>query len=337
MIIEPNTSLVSYTTFGVNVQSKYFVQVHTSSDVRDIVTHELWQQEKHYVIGGGSNILFTQDFDGIIVFNNLKGKKVVEETDEYTIIDVASGENWHEFVVWSSEHNLWGIENLALIPGTVGASPVQNIGAYGVEVEEVIESVTCINLVSGKQEMFTHDQCNFGYRDSIFKQHPGKYFVTSVRYKLSKIPRINIEYGAIVDKLAEQNITSPSTQDMVRVVSLIRQSKLPSVGEIGMAGSFFKNPIISEEHAHTLLQQFPDLKYFPLGNGFVKISAGWIIDNLGYKGVQDGNVGTYYKHALVLVNYGNATGSEVWEFAQKIIRQTHDVFNITLEPEVIIL
>lgn len=337
MIIEHNKSLVEYTTFGVDVTSTYFTEINTISELQELVTNELWKKIPHYILGGGSNILFTKNYEGLIVYNNLKGINIIDDSKDYTLVNVAAGEDWHDFVMWSVEQNLWGIENLALIPGTVGASPVQNIGAYGVEVNETIENVTVMNILSGEEETLTHAECNFGYRDSIFKQKSDTYFVLSVQFKLSKIPILNLEYGAIVDKLAEQNITNPSSLDMVQTIITIRQSKLPNVGEIGMAGSFFKNPITTIEHAQRLLGEYPEMKYFHLDDGSVKIPAGWIIETMGYKGVREGNVGTYDKHALVLVNHGGATGSEVWSFAQKIINDAYDTFKITLEPEVIIL
>lgn len=337
MIIEHNKSLAEFTTFGVNVKAKYFVEITTVSELQELMNDALWQQEPHYILGGGSNILFTKDYKGIIVHNNIKGISVDHESEDHMLVNVAAGEDWHDFVMWSVKQNLWGIENLALIPGTVGASPVQNIGAYGVEAKNTIEQVTVINMTSGKIEMLDNIECDFGYRNSIFKQQPEKYIVVSVQFKLSKIPILNLEYGAIVDKLAEQNITDPSALDMAQTVIAIRQSKLPNVGEIGMAGSFFKNPITTMEHAQQLLQQYSSLRFFPLDDGSVKIPAGWIIETMGYKGIREGNVGTYEKHALVLVNYGGATGSEVWDFAQKIMNDAQKTFDIRLEPEVIIL
>lgn len=335
MIIEKQKSLAQYTTFGVQIVADYYVSITSPDDIIELMNRDIWSHDR-YILGGGSNILFVQDFKGLIIHNQIKGIEVINETEESLSISVGAGENWHGLVIWSVEKDLWGLENLVLIPGTVGASPVQNIGAYGVEAQDTITRVHVINLETGLSETLHHNQCNFSYRSSIFKQQPGKYFITRVEFKLSKIPRLNLEYGIISDTLLERGITLPNAQDMAETISLIRSSKLPAVGEIGMAGSFFKNPIIEKEQAIILHNSFPDMRQFDLPDGRVKISAGWLIDYLGYKGIQEGNVGTYSKHALVLVNYGGASGSEVWNFAQKIIKNVHDTFSIRLEPEVII-
>ena len=335
MKIEENKSLINYTTFGVDVRAKYFVVINNVSELRDLITHSLWQEESHYILGFGSNILFTQDYDGIIVYNNMKGFEILEEDQTSMTIKTSAAENWHDFVMWSVSKNLWGIENLALIPGTVGASPVQNIGAYGVEAKETIVSVDIIDLVTGQGRSLDNKECQFEYRSSIFKKELN-YFVTSVTFKLSKIRQPQLSYDSIVTALTEANIQFPEGQDIANAVTSIRKSKLPNVGEIGMGGSFFKNPVITREHAERLRMQYPDMRSFDLPDGTVKVPAGWLIETLGYKGVQEGNVGTYHKHALVLVNYGQATGAEVWSFAQKIMNHVKQIFDITLEPEVII-
>lgn len=338
MVIEENKLLTEYTTFQVSVYADYFVILHSEEELYQLMQSDVWKNNKRYILGEGSNILFTQDFKGLVVVNALKGFSIVSEDTDSLVINVASGENWHDFVLWSVEKELWGIENLALIPGTVGAAPVQNIGAYGVEVEETIISVDTILLESHLKKNISHDKCNFGYRNSIFKQQPDTYFVASVQFKLSKKPQPRLSYGVIMDTLETQgNKNNITPKNISTAIVSIRNSKLPRVGEIGMAGSFFKNPIITKEHGEKIQEKYPHLKYFPLDNNLVKIPAGWIIEELGYKGVHLGNVGTYEKHALVLVNYGEATGSEVWNFAQKIISETQSNFDITLEPEVIII
>lgn len=338
MNIQHNVSLKKYTSFAVEVTADHLVEITTIDHMKELIQSDLWKTQPHYILGGGSNVLFTQDFKGIIAHTALTGITITTETKDYIIIDVAAGEDWHEFVMWSVEKGYWGIENLALIPGTVGASPVQNIGAYGVEAKDTIVEVSTIDLVSGEEKMFTHAECNFAYRDSIFKQEPYTYFVTSVRFKLSKKPIPQLNYGAVTELLMKENKhIDPSPTDIAEVIIALRKSKLPDLGEIGMAGSFFKNPIISPEHADVLLMEYPEMKQYFLPDNKVKISAGWMIETMGYKGIKEGNVGTYSKHALVLVNHGGATGLEVWDFAQKIMDQAFHTFEINLEPEVLII
>jgi UDP-N-acetylmuramate dehydrogenase len=335
MKIEDNKSLQEYTTFAVDVHAKHFAVVNNASELRDLITHDLWQEQPHYILGLGSNILFTKDYEGIIVFNNIKGFEILEEDQSSVTVKACAAENWHDLVMWAVNKNLWGIENLALIPGTVGASPVQNIGAYGVEAKDTIVSVDVIDLGTGRGLTLSNQDCKFEYRGSIFKKE-SNYFVTAVTFRLSKIRQPQLSYGSIVTELAEEGIEYPEVLDVAHAVIAIRQSKLPDVGEIGMGGSFFKNPVITREHAEQLRVQYPDMRSFDLPDENVKVPAGWLIEKLGYKGVQEGNVGTYHKHALVLVNHGNATGSEVWNFAQKIMSHVQQTFNINLEPEVII-
>lgn len=335
MNIRENISLEKYTTFMTSAQARFFVEIFSAAEMQSLIKKDVWNNNP-YILGGGSNILFTGDYDGLIVVNSIKGKDITNETEKYVDIRFGSGESWHESVMWSVEKNLWGIENLALVPGTIGAAPVQNIGAYGTEAADTIHSVEVININSGDREILNNAQCNFGYRDSIFKQFPGKYFITAVIFRLSKIPNPQLGYGAIIDKLDQNNITNPDIEDIAQTIIEIRRSKLPDVGSIGMAGSFFKNPVINKLHLLKLQKKYPAMPYYELANEMVKIPAGWIIETLGYKGFRDGNVGTYNKHALVLVNYGGADGAEVWNFAKKIINETQQIFNIILEPEVII-
>lgn len=337
MIFTENTSLKDYTTFGVEVSARYFASFSDESMLREIVRSQEWKDNKHYILGGGSNILFTEDFDGVVIKNDVRGVEIVKQDDDFVWVRVGSGESWHEFVLWAVNHQYWGIENLALIPGTVGAAPVQNIGAYGVEAEETIHSVEVFDLESGDAVSLLHDECEFGYRNSIFKQNPDRYVVIQVVFQLKKKGKPRIEYGSLKNNLDEQGIVHPTLQNMVDTVMSVRRSKLPDVGEIGMAGSFFKNPVIDREHFETLQKQFPDILFFELDNGMMKIPAGWLIETLGYRGAHHGNVGTYDKHALVLVNHGGATGKQVWDFAQKIMHDVYETFHITLEPEVLIV
>lgn len=337
MLLQSNISLKPYTTFMTEATARYFCEVQNDTDFYELFENPEWKTHPHLVIGSGSNLLFTDNFDGIIVYVKTKGIKIIDETDDIITLKVAAGELWHSLVMFSVEREYWGIENLALIPGTVGAAPVQNIGAYGVEAKDTISQVEAINLDSKQLETFTNKECLFDYRTSMFKQSSGRYLVTSVSFTLSKKPKPHLEYGSLKQILEQQNITNPTIQDITDTVISVRQSKLPNVGEIGMAGSFFKNPVISMTEADNLQQQYPEMVSFPVGNEGVKISAGWLIENLGYKGIQKGNVGTYSKHALVLVNYGNATGKEVWDFAKNIMNEVFEKFSIHLEPEVIII
>lgn len=337
MLVKENVSLINHTTFGVDVSARYFVEVRNTADVRDLLIRPEWKNNHHYFLGGGSNILFTKDYSGLLIQNKITGKEIITENEEYLEVQVGAGESWNDLVHWSVTRNLWGIENLVLIPGTVGASPVQNIGAYGQEAADTIVSVSGVDTETGRSFVFAGEQCEFAYRSSIFKEYPGRFIITRVVYRLSKKRKPCLEYGSIQKLIEGRDAAQLSSLEIAEIITQIRQSKLPSLGEIGMAGSFFKNPIISVEHYQELQKKYPEIPSYPAGDLQVKIPAGWIIEILGFKGVQKGNVGTYKKHALVLVNYGQATGSEVWDFAQEIITKTHNVFGINLEPEVIIL
>jgi len=335
MKIENNKSLKEYATFAIDVSAKYFTTIISEEDISQLLETPQWYNETHCILGGGSNILFTGNYDGIIIHNKILGKEIISETDSEILVRVGAGENWHDLVMWSVSEGYWGIENLALIPGTVGASPVQNIGAYGVEVKDTIVSVDAVDVISGEKKVYTYAECEFEYRSSFFKENEGEYMLTYVTFGLSKKAKPQLSYKDIKAYLGDEE--NPTIQEIANAVISIRNSKLPKVGEIAMAGSFFKNPIIEKAEANLLINKFPDLKYFPTEDGKVKVSAGWIIEYLGFKGLRVGDVGTYSKHALVLVNYGHATGQEVWEFAQKIIQKTYDVFGIDLEPEVRVL
>ncbi len=336
-MFEENKSLKPYTTFAVAVNARYFAAFSNVEELQDILASQIWQNNKHMILGGGSNILFTQDFDGVIVKNEMKGIETITETDTTVTLRVAAGEDWTALVRQAASHGYWGIENLALIPGTVGSSVVQNIGAYGVEVESVVETVQAFDTETQEILSLSKEACEFGYRMSLFKQHDGRYVILSVDMVLQKQGQAKVSYGSLASMLEEKGIAEPTVMEMVETVSEVRRSKLPNVGEIGMAGSFFKNPVISPEHFEELQKQFPHIRSFELPDGALKIPAGWLIEELGYKGVREGKVGTYEKHALVLVNESDATGQEVWNFAQKIMSHVKKVFGIDLEPEVLII
>lgn len=287
-------------------------------------------------LGGGSNVLLCNDYNGLLIRNAIKGKQIVHEDDDHVFLKVYSGENWHETVMYCVERNWGGIENLSLIPGTVGAAPMQNIGAYGVELEQVFDQLEAFNLHSFELETFNKTQCAFGYRESVFKrQLKGQYFIYSVTFKLSKKPCIHVDYGDIQAVLNEKGLSPETTsiKDVSAAVIQIRQSKLPDPKVLGNSGSFFKNPQITKEHFESLKLQFPDIKGYPQNEG-MKVPAGWLIEQCGWKGKRVGNTGSHAKQALVLVNYGGATGSEIYQLAQDIIKSVSDKFSIQLEPEV---
>jgi len=334
MDIKQNYQLKDLNTFGVEVTARFFVAIETVQDLRELLVSEVFKNNKHFILGGGSNIVFIQDFDGFVIKNNLLGKKILEENDEYVKLRVMSGENWHNLVMWTTGQGWGGIENLALIPGTVGATPVQNIGAYGVEIKETLESVNTLEFATGKEKVFTAEECGFGYRDSIFKKEAkGKYFITDVTFKLLKKPITKIEYGSVGTELASRGITSPTIEQIRDTVIVIRQSKLPDPKQIGNAGSFFKNPVVSLEIYQKILEEYPKMPSYNQEYG-VKIPAGWLIEQAGWKGKRVGNVGVHDKQALVIVNYGGATGNEIRELAYAIIASVQEKFGIKLEPEV---
>lgn len=325
-------SLKEYNTFMVDAVARNIFIIHTPKGF--LSNRELFATN-FIILGQGSNVLFTKDFDGTVFINKILGKEMLSEDGDLVRVKVYSGENWHNFVSWTVGRNLWGVENLAYIPGTVGAAPVQNIGAYGVEVKDVIESVEVFDFEKNEILQIKHIDCDFGYRVSIFKKNPKKYFVISVTFLLKKKGAPNLSYTPLRDRFVDTTPNNPKV--IFAAVIQIRKSKLPDVGSIGMAGSFFKNPVVGLATLEAIKAKYPTVKYFFAGENLFKISAGWIIEVLGYKGILEEGVGTYEKHALVLVNYGGATGEAVWNFAQKIVNEANDKMGVLLEPEVIII
>lgn len=332
MQVQDNISLQPYNTFGISAHAEHFIQLTDKSQLPEITS--TWPGEKH-VIGGGSNILLTKDVEGITILNRLKGIELIKEDKDHVWLKVASGEVWHELVMYAISHGWAGIENLALIPGTVGAAPMQNIGAYGVEVKEVIEEVTAWHW--GEQQYITlnNEQCRFGYRDSIFKHElKGKVLITDVLYRLNKKAVFNTSYGAITQELEKMGVTELSIKAIADAVIAIRSSKLPDPKVIGNAGSFFKNPSISKKQYDELQQQYPVIPSYPIDDSHVKVPAGWLIEQCGLKGYTTGNTGVHEKQALVLVNKGQATGKEIWELSEKVLKTVQQKFGIALEREV---
>ena len=332
-----NYSLKNHNTFGIAAKAKYFASFSSEGELVELLKDDICKTVPLFILGGGSNILLTQDFDGLVLSNNIKGIKIIAEDEKNTSITVGAGEIWHDFVLWSIQKNLSGIENLALIPGLVGASPMQNIGAYGVEVKDVITKVSYIEIESGNQKSFTNSECNFSYRNSIFKDElKGRVVITEVVYKLSKTPLNNTKYGAITDELKRLN-KEPSPQSIAQAVINIRSSKLPDPKILGNSGSFFKNPIIETTQFEKLQKDFPEMVGYKVSEEKTKIAAGWLIDNAGLKGYRKADAGVHKNQALVLVNYGNASGSEIIDLAKEIQQTIKDKYGINIEPEVNIL
>lgn len=333
-LLRENVSLKKHNTFGVAAEARWFAEIQSEQDLVELFADEKVQHLPLLVIGGGSNMLFTQDVDGLVVWMNNKGIAHREE-GEHIIVTAAAGEVWNDLVNYTVNHGFAGMENLSLIPGTVGASPVQNIGAYGVELDTIFESCRAFEIKTGRFKTFSKDQCGFSYRESIFKQElKGRYIITEVSYRLQKSAEINSSYGAIQDELAKRGIHQPSIKDISEVVSAIRVSKLPDPSTIGNAGSFFKNPIISISQFRQLQSSFPDIVHYPVGEEKIKLAAGWLIEQCGWKGKIQGNTGTWKNQALVLVNHGNASGKEVFEFSEQIIQSVYERFQVRLEREV---
>lgn len=335
MQFQTNFSLKDLNTFGIAAQAAQYVAVDSVANLRYAIN----KNDGRFpiaILGGGSNILLTRDLPHLVIQNEIKGIQIERETEDYTIVKAGAGENWHKFVVWCIEHRLGGVENLSLIPGTVGAAPMQNIGAYGVELKDVFEHLEAVELSTGAVHTFFKQDCAFGYRESVFKHELKDFYcITNVYFKLTnRNHQLHTTYGDITRTLEEQHVTTPTIEAISHAVIKIRSSKLPDPKVIGNAGSFFKNPEIDHEYFQQLLSQFPHIVHFDLPNGRVKIPAGWLIEQCGWKGKRVGNTGAYEKQALVLVNYGNATGQEIWNLALEIVASVKAKFGVTIQPEV---
>ena len=334
MKLHTQYSLKAFNTFGIEQSAENFVAISAQSQLKEALS--LKQFEQKFILGGGSNLLLTQPIKGLCIHIALKGIKVIQEDDETVLVEAMAGENWHDFVSWTLEQGYGGLENLSLIPGNVGTSPIQNIGAYGVELKDVFESCTALDRNDLSERTFSKEEAQFGYRSSFFKtEGKGQFVITSVRFRLTKkAHQINISYGAIKEALGDQERIP---QNIANAVIGIRQSKLPNPAELGNSGSFFKNPVITKAQYDQLLMTYPDLPAYPQDNGEVKVPAGWLIDQLGFKGKRIGDAGVHAKQALVLVNYGTATGKEILALAQEIQTSVKENFDIDLEAEVNIL
>ncbi|MBL1214553.1 MAG: UDP-N-acetylmuramate dehydrogenase [Ignavibacteriae bacterium] len=333
-----NISLKPHNTFAVEAFAKRFVEISSAEQFKNLLQNEDLRGEELLILGGGSNILFTEDFNGLVIKNSIGGISITKETDAYVIISAGAGVIWDDLVDFCVTKNLGGIENLKLIPGTVGAAPIQNIGAYGAELVDVFESLTGIFIQNFEEKTFMKDECKFGYRSSVFKTDlKGKFFITEVRLKLNKKPRINLSYKALKDSVEEEGIANPTIKDVSRHVKNIRESKLPNPSDIGNAGSFFKNAEVHKSKVDELIKIYPDLVFYKVDNEIMKIPSGWLIDKCGLKGLRKGNTGTHDKQALVIVNLGGATGKEIYEIAMFVKEKVKNVFGIELIPEVNII
>lgn len=337
--MQENISLKPYNTFGVDAKTRYFAEVNTVEELQKALAFSDSQNLPILFLGGGSNILFTGDFEGLVIKLNLRGVHEDDMSENHVLVTAKAGENWHELVLFCLEKNYGGLENLSLIPGNVGTSPMQNIGAYGTEIKDIFVSCTVLNLENSQLETFNLEQCKFGYRDSVFKQEgKGKYVILEVSFKLTKKNHtVKTEYGAIKAELENLGIENPTIQDVSRAVINIRQSKLPDPKQIGNAGSFFKNPTILLTQFEELQQKFNNIQGYPNGD-FVKVPAGWLIEQCGWKGKQIGNVASHQLQSLVIINKtGNATGKEIFDFSGLIIDSVKEKFGIELEREVNII
>lgn len=338
MKLQTDFPLKPYNTFGIDVKAKLFARFDSVQELQELLQMPELKQEPKLILGGGSNLLFTKDFEGVVLQNGIKGISKVGEDGEYVYLQAGGGEVWHDFVLHTLDQNLGGIENLSLIPGTVGAAPLQNIGAYGVELKDVFQELEAVHISTGEVKRFDSEACQFGYRESVFKNElKGQYIVTHVTFKLHKKHHFNTSYGAIKATLEDMQVKEPSIQAISKAVCHIRQSKLPDPKQIGNAGSFFKNPEIPVTQFESLQAQYPSMPSYPVSETMVKVPAGWLIEQCGWKGKIIGNYGVHKDQALVLVNYGGAKGEDIQKLAFEVIESVKEKFGIALKPEVNIM
>ncbi|MBL7851011.1 MAG: UDP-N-acetylmuramate dehydrogenase [Cyclobacteriaceae bacterium] len=334
--LKEHTPLLHLNTFGVDVRARYFAEVADTASLEELRMLPVMRDQPRLILGGGSNILFTRDFQGLVIHNTMKGMRIVAEESDYVHVEAASGENWHGLVLYCLDRNWGGLENLSLIPGTTGAAPIQNIGAYGVEIKQVIECVDGIDLSSGQHRRLTPDECQFGYRESVFKHAlREKFFISSITLRLTKKNhRLDTQYGAIREVLEQRRITSPTPRDVSDAVIAIRRSKLPDPAVVGNAGSFFKNPTVTAKVAESIRGEYPSMPSYPTENQYVKIPAGWLIEQCGWRGKKVGRVGVHPQQALVIVNYGGGTGAEIVALSEEIRASVRKKFQVELMTEV---
>lgn len=337
MEIENHFSLRNYNTFGIEANAKQFVAVHSIEELKSVLENN--KTKNKFILGGGSNMLLTKDIDALVIHINLKGKKIVEENDDFVLVESQAGENWHEFVMWTIDNDFGGLENMSLIPGNVGTTPVQNIGAYGTEIKDTFVSCAAMKIDSLEMKSFDNAKCHFGYRESTFKNEvKDQYIITSVVFKLTKRNhKINVSYGDITSELEKLNIVNPTLKEVSNAVITIRQSKLPDPKVLGNSGSFFKNPIVLKSDFEAIHKKFSEMKFYEISDTQVKVPAGWLIEQAGFKGKRFGDAGIHKNQALVLVNYGNATGQEILNVSKEIQDTIFKKFGIHIEAEVNII
>jgi UDP-N-acetylmuramate dehydrogenase len=334
-------SLKNYNTFGIEANAKQFVGVHSVADLKTVLIEN--KTKNKFILGGGSNMLLTKDIDALVIHIDLKGKKIVEENDDFVWVESQAGENWHEFVLWTINQNFGGLENMSLISGNVGTTPVQNIGAYGTEIKDTFVSCSALKIDTLEMKIFSKEECHFGYRESVFKNEvKDQYIITSVVFKLTKRNhKINISYGDIALELEKNNPEvsglQPTLKEVSNAVIAIRQSKLPDPKVLGNSGSFFKNPIVLKSDFEKIHQKFPEMKFYEVSETEVKVPAGWLIEQAGFKGKRYGDAGIHKNQALVLVNYGSATGQEILNVSKEIQDTIFRTFGISIEAEVNII
>ena len=331
--VQAQVSLKPFNSFGIDVRARLFAEAHNDADVREALAYATGQQLPLLVIGGGSNLLLTQDIDALVLRMASQGIRVLNDDGVHIVVEAEAGEAWHPFVLWTLAQGFSGLENLSLIPGTVGAAPMQNIGAYGVEIKDVFAGLTALDRHTGELRDFSLAECNFAYRDSLFKHEVGRWLILRVRFALSRAVHLKLEYGPVQQRLTEQGIAQATPSDVSRAICSIRSEKLPDPAVLGNAGSFFKNPLVSKALAAELQLQYPDLVAYPQADGQMKLAAGWLIDKAGWKGFRDGDAGVHRLQALVLVNYGAATGQDISGLALRIQQDIEKRFKVVLEME----
>ena len=334
--MKTNVNLQPYNSFGFNTVAKYFIEIDDIQQLEESIRSDIFKNERHLILSGGNNVLFQNEFfDGLVVFINTKGIETLREDGNEIVVRAQAGENWTDFVRFTVERGWHGLENLAHLPGKVGAAPVQNIGAYGMELKDSFLQCEAIEISTGEKRIFTKNECCFGYRESVFKNElKGQYIITSVDFLLHKQTELKLDYGNIKSYLEQNGIASPTLLQLHDAICAIRDAKLPDVKQIGSAGSFFKNPVISAEQFETLKLAYPDIPHYDEPSGKVKVPAGWLIEQAGWKGWRDEHVGVYEKQALVLVHFGGGSGKEIVELAKKIQQSVFDKFGISIVPEV---
>lgn len=334
MEIQHHISLKNYNTFGIDVKARSFISVTTVAELQQVLREH--SNEKLFILGGGSNMLLTRDIDALVVHVNLRGREITTTSEDYAVVKAMAGENWHEFVLYTIENDLGGLENMSLIPGNVGTTPIQNIGAYGAEIKDTMVSCNAVHIKTGAIRTFTNEECRFGYRESIFKSaEKDQYVIVAVTFRLTRRHhKINIGYGDIKKELEKAGVDIPTIKDVSNAVIAIRQSKLPDPKVLGNSGSFFKNPIVPVAVYEQARKKFPEMPNYPIDENYVKVPAGWLIEQAGFKGYRAGDAGVHDRQALVLVNHGAASGAELLALSQKIQHTVFEKYGIRIEAEV---